>query len=134
MERRDAKTRECILSEPPFTCLGLANYDGPRWLGGWGDSGEEIDTVSLGHGDPLSAHVRVTTATRPLECLLEELEDGGAQPAGSVEMVIEGVSVTLQRWLVEGLTVAVAVGAWREGAVEVETSGVGLALPVPGRG
>ena len=123
--RQDAKTRERLLSDPPFPCLGLADYDGPRWLGGWGATGNDVDEVCLAHGDPLGAHVRITTGTRPLAYLLDELKEGGVRPTGHVEVVIDDERVTLQRWAEDDPTLA--VGRWREGTVEISAVRVDVA-------
>ena len=122
--RQNAKTRERLLADPPFPCLGLADYDGPCWLGGWGATGNDVDEVCLAHGDPLGTHVRITTGTRPLAYLIEDLEDAGAALTDDLEVLIEDMPVTLQRWRGEGGQVA--VGRWRGGTVELEGVGVDL--------
>ena len=57
--------KQRILRERPFEVFGLdARWTGLRWMGGWGTRDDEVEHITLAHGDPFDESaplVRVST-------------------------------------------------------------------------
>lgn len=64
MAQRDVEKRDAV-AHCPFPVYGLdRSWTGRRWVGGWGESGGNIDNLELAHGDahdPNAPLVRVDT-------------------------------------------------------------------------
>jgi hypothetical protein len=129
-ERRRAELdamRETIWSGVPWPLLAPADFDGPRWLGGWGASGGRLNAVELGHGDPRGDCVRVTVHQDPAS-----LSDPEDEPrAGSVVIDVDGEPVALERLDPEqrpsltqdGRLREIAEGPWGPYGLEVSVCG-----------
>lgn len=133
--RRAARTHRGIelLSEQAWTdvtwpLLAVADYDGPRWLGGFGGSDGRLESVELGHGDPDGECVRITVHRD-----LASLSDREDEPReGTLPVNIDGEPVTLERlapaeWprpaVGDGPPLESAMGAWGPYGVEISAAG-----------
>jgi len=119
--------RDTIWTGLPWPLLEPADFDGPRWLGGWGTTNGQLSSVELGHGDPRGDCVRVTVHVDPAS-----LSDPEDEPrAGRVVVDVDGKPVPLERLDTgrrpglsrTGRETEVAEGVWEEYGLEVSACG-----------
>jgi hypothetical protein len=115
-------------AQAAFSVFGVAEWRGPRSIGGWGSSGDRIDSITLIHG-PVGTgaepHIDVQTEFAEVavfgleeaarQRLSESLHEGGACPALSEE--------ALALWLHEQHRAYQAVAAAAEPCTETITVG-----------
>ena len=98
--RDDHRARQAdILRRRAFPIFGLdQRWDGLRWVGGWGSSGDEITHIGLAHGDPydpaaalvridtwpLAGPMAAMTVANAAQGLARHLWDEGGAPHGLV--------------------------------------------------